>query len=117
MRTTLPLILHAVLATFALQGSAMAQENLEEPPNVIIVEPVIIQGEPIKDRLTPEEIRQKFRDALGDPNKEILSERWVSADTLVITSKGRKYCVKFVPPHLRSSIDPVSGFAGACMGF
>lgn len=117
MKTTLRLILHALFASFALQWSAMAQEKLEEPPNVIIVEPVIIQGEPIKEGLTREEIRQKFRDALGDPSKEILSERWVSEDTLLITSKGKKYCVRFVPPHLRSSIDPVSGFSGVCMGY
>ncbi|MFM9968617.1 MAG: hypothetical protein ACKVQK_09500 [Burkholderiales bacterium] len=117
MRTLLPVVFLAIAATLALQWSAMAQEKLDEPPDVIIVEPIIIEGERIKDQLTPEEIRKKFRDALGDPTKEILSERWVSNDTLLITSKGVKYCVKFVPPHLRSSIDPVAGFAGICKGY
>lgn len=93
---------------------ATADDKLEEPPIIVNVEPVIIEGEPIKDKMTPEEIRKKFQDALGGPSKEILKERWVSNDTLLIETRGAKYCVKFVPPHMRSSVDPVAGFSGLC---
>lgn len=108
------ILVPASLALLSL--TANADDKLEEPPIIMNVEPVIIEGEPIKDKMTPEEIRKKFQEALGDPNKEILSEKWVSGDTVLIETRGSKYCVKFVPPHMRSSIDPVAGFAGLCTG-
>lgn len=95
---------------------ATADEKLEEPPIIMNVEPVIIEGEPIKDKMTPEEIRKKIQDALKEPDKQLLKEEWVSSDTMLVETRGAKYCVKFVPPHMRSSIDPVAGFAGICTG-
>lgn len=117
MRRAMKILLGTALLPLALMHlPAQAEDNLEEPPIIVNIEPVIIEGEPIKDKLTPEEIRQKFQDALGSPNREILKEKWVSSDTMLIETRGAKYCVKFVPPHMRSAIEPVAGFAGLCLG-
>ena len=117
MNAPLTRLLFALAAGLSLQAAVAADKTLEEPPIIINLEPVIIEGEPIKDRMTPEEIHKKFREVLGDPNKEVLSEKWLSNDTVVIDTKGSRYCVKFVPPNLRSSLDPAAGFAGICKGF
>lgn len=120
MRRQVPLSLAATALLIILPASltlSHAEDKLDEPPVIVNVEPIIIEGEPIKDKMTPEEIRKIFRDALGDPNKEILKEKWVSGDTMMIETRGSRYCVKFVPPNMRSSIDPVSGFSGLCMGY
>jgi len=107
----------AVMSGTVVLVPALAEEPLDEPPLIIQVEPVIIEGETIRDRMTPEEIRKKFEEILGQPPQAVLKERWVADDTVLVETRWAKYCVKFVPPHLRGVGESAAGFSGLCMGY
>ena len=93
------------------------------PSDDLNLESIVIEAErinetaPITETLTREEIHRKFQEVLGTGPKEILTEQWVSNDTVLVTTHGRKYCVKFVPPRVDSAIDLPRNFAGTCLKF
>jgi|APDOM4702015248_1054824.scaffolds.fasta_scaffold44574_2 hypothetical protein len=110
------LVLACLVSFVCWTGQIAAEQDAARPPE-ITVEPIVIEAERINETMTREQMRKKFEEVLGTKPQEILSERWVSNDTVLVTTHGRKYCVKFVPSQFRSGIEPPSSVAGACLNY